>query len=89
MARKVTLKVYAGNTFVKGKQVYAFVAATSWNKAAAAFKESVHYMRVYWSSSVGNEVICKIALANPDKPFYLVGDVSATPAEENVREYLK
>lgn len=86
MTRK--LKVYAGNDFVNGKQSRVFVATTSWKRVSEIFGSPVSYLRAYWSIT-GNAIENKIALASPEKPFYMVGDVSTTPTDENIKQYIK
>lgn len=62
------LKVWGGQTFVKGKQYRTIVAASSQTKAAKLVGESMYHFREYWEET-GNKVELATALAKPGVVF--------------------
>lgn len=62
------LKVFAGLTFEKGKQLRTIVAASSQKQAAALVGESLSSFRTWWTDT-GNDIECQTALSKPGTVF--------------------
>jgi hypothetical protein len=63
-------KVFAGNGFIRGKQVFMIVAAKTQKRASELTGLSTGEIRNYWSIT-GNKDQIETAMSEPETVFYI------------------